>query len=76
MAAGDQRTAARPITANAQRFNSAGRVRLVREWLDALDEQLLSDDPPLAAIAAGVWALTGDGPRALSALHLAESASY
>jgi LuxR family maltose regulon positive regulatory protein len=76
MAAGDQRTAARLITANAQRFNSAGRVRLVREWLDALDEQLLSDDPPLAAIAAWVWALTGDGPRALSALHLAESASY
>ena len=76
MAAGDQRTAARLRTANAQRFNSAGRVRLVREWLDALDEQLLSDDPPLAAIAAWVWALTGDGPRALSALHLAESASY
>ena len=76
MAAGDQSTAARLITANAQRFNSAGRVRLVREWLDALDEQLLSDDPPLAAIAAWVWALTGDGPRALSALHLAESASY
>ena len=76
MAAGDQRTAARLITANAQRFNRAGRVRLVREWLDALDEQLLSDDPPLAAMAAWVWALTGDGPRALSALHLAESASY
>ena len=76
MAAGDQSTAARLITANAQRFNSAGRVRLVREWLDALDEQLLSDDPPLAAMAAWVWALTGDGPRALSALHLAESASY
>jgi len=76
MAAGDQRTAARLITAHAQRFNSAGRVRLVREWLDALDEQLLSDEPPLAAMAAWVWALTGDGPRALSALHVAESASY
>ena len=76
MAAGDQRTAARLITAHAQRFSSTGRVRLVREWLDALDEQLLSDDPPLAAMAAWVWALTGDVPRALSALHLAESASY
>jgi LuxR family transcriptional regulator, maltose regulon positive regulatory protein len=76
MAAGDQHTAGRLIAAYGQRFNSAGRIRVVREWLDALDEQLLPDDPPLAAIAAWIWALTGDGPRALSALHLAESASY
>jgi LuxR family maltose regulon positive regulatory protein len=76
MAGEDQRTAARLITAYAQRFNSAGRIRLVREWLDALDEQLLPEYPPLAAMASWVWALTGDGPRALSALHLAESASY
>jgi LuxR family maltose regulon positive regulatory protein len=76
LAADDQRTAARLIAVHAQRFNSAGRVRLVREWLDAMDEQLLPAEPPLAAIAAWVWALTGDGPRALSALHIAESAGY
>jgi LuxR family transcriptional regulator, maltose regulon positive regulatory protein len=76
MAAGDQRTAARLITAYAQRLNSEGRIRLVRAWLDALDEQLLLADPPLAATAAWVWSLTGDGPRALSALHLAEDAGF
>jgi LuxR family transcriptional regulator, maltose regulon positive regulatory protein len=76
MAAGDQVTAARLIVTFTQRFNSEGRIRLVREWLDALDEQLLPADPPLAAVAAWIWALTGDGPRALSALHLAESADY
>ena len=76
MAADDQRTAARLITAYAQRLNGEGRIRLVREWLDALDEQLLPADPPLAAIAAWIWALTGDAPRALSALHIAESAGY
>lgn len=76
MAGDDQRTAARLITAYTQRFNSEGRIRLVREWLDALDEQVLPVDPPLAAMAAWIWALTGDGPRALSALHIAESAGY
>ncbi|HEY7104446.1 MAG TPA: LuxR C-terminal-related transcriptional regulator [Mycobacteriales bacterium] len=76
MAAGDQRTAARLITTYTQRFNSEGHIRQVRDWLDALDEQLLPADPPLAATAAWVWALTGDAPRALSTLHLAETASY
>ena len=76
MAAGDELTAARLITTYAQRFNREGRIRQVREWLDALDEQLLPADPPLAAMAAWVWALTGDGPRALAALHLAESGRY
>jgi LuxR family maltose regulon positive regulatory protein len=76
MAGDDQPTAARLITAYAQQFNSTGRIRQVREWLDALDEQLLPATPPLAAIAAWIWALTGDAPRAQSALRIAESASY
>jgi len=76
MAAGDQRAAARLITAYTQRLNSEGRIRLVREWLDALDEQLLPADPPLAAMASWIWSLTGDGPRALSALHFAEDADF
>jgi LuxR family transcriptional regulator, maltose regulon positive regulatory protein len=76
LAAGDQANAARLITAHAQRFNSEGRIRQVREWLDALEEEALQAYPPLAAMATWVWALNGDAPRALWALHLAESASY
>jgi LuxR family transcriptional regulator, maltose regulon positive regulatory protein len=76
LAGRDQAGTARMITAYAQRFNSEGRTQLVRDWLDALDEQVVPTYPPLAAMAAWIWALTGDGPRALWALRLAESASY
>ena len=76
LAGQDQAAAARMITAYAQRFTSEGRVRLVRNWLDALDEQVVATYPPLAAMAAWIWALTGDGPRALWALRHAESADY
>jgi LuxR family maltose regulon positive regulatory protein len=76
LAGRDQAGAGRMIAAYAQRFNSEGRMPLIRDWLDALDEQVVPTYPPLAAMAAWVWALTGDGPRALWALRLAESASH
>jgi LuxR family maltose regulon positive regulatory protein len=76
LAADDQSNAARLITAYTQRFNSEGRIRQVREWLDALDERALQEYPPLAAMATWIWALNGDAPRALWALRIAESSSY
>jgi LuxR family maltose regulon positive regulatory protein len=76
MAAHDQAASGRLIAAYAERFNSEGRMPLVREWLDALDDETLSAYPPLAAVATGIWALTGNVPRALWALRLAECASY
>ena len=76
LAGQDQAHAGRLITAHAQRFNSEGRIRLVRHWLDALDEEVVAADPPLAVMAAWVWALNGDAPRALWALRTAESADY
>jgi LuxR family maltose regulon positive regulatory protein len=76
LASHDQSEAGRLITAHAQRFNSEGRIRLVRQWLDALDEQIVAAYPPLAAMATWIWALNGDAPRAVWALHVIESAGY
>ncbi len=76
LAGRDESNAGRLLTAYAQRFHSEGRIGLVRQWLDALDEHVLTTYPPLTAMAAWIWALSGDAPRALWALHLAESASY
>jgi LuxR family maltose regulon positive regulatory protein len=76
LAGQDQAAAARLITAYTQRLHSEGHLAQVREWLDALDDDVLPAYPPLAAMAAWVWALTGDAPRALWALRIAESADY
>jgi LuxR family transcriptional regulator, maltose regulon positive regulatory protein len=72
----DEVTAGRLITVHAQQFNGKGRMPVMREWLDALDDDILSAYPPLAAMATWIWALTGDAPRALWALRLAERATY
>ena len=76
LAGRDQSKAGRLIAAHAQRFNSEGRIGLVRQWLDAVDEQAVATYPPLAAMASWIWALSGDAPRALWALHVAEAAGY
>jgi LuxR family maltose regulon positive regulatory protein len=76
LAAGDTATAARLIVVNTQYFNSRGQLSLVRGWLERLDEDILAGYPPLAPMAAWIWALTGDAPRARRALLMAEAGSF
>lgn len=75
-AAGDSATAARLIVLNTQYFNSRGQLPLVRGWLEQLDEDILTLNPPLAAMAVWIWALTGDAPRARRALRIAEAGAF
>ena len=76
VAAGADITASRLIVANAHQLNSRGRIELVREWIDAIDEGVLELYPPLATTAAWVFALTGDAPQARHALGVAETATF
>ncbi len=76
VAGGDASTAARLISAKTQYLNSRGEIMRVRRWLEELDDDTLRVYPPLAVMAAWVWALTGDAPRARDALRAAESASF
>jgi LuxR family maltose regulon positive regulatory protein len=76
LAAGDSATAARLIVVNTQYFNSRGQLSLVRGWLEQLDEGILAGYPPLAPMAAWIWALMGDAPRARRALRIAEAGSF
>ena len=69
-------TAARLIAAHTQALTSQGRIADVRRWLDRLEEDVLASYPPLAPMAAWVWALTGDGHRARQALGMAEAGSF
>jgi LuxR family maltose regulon positive regulatory protein len=69
-------TAGRLIVAHTQVLNSQGRIAEVRRWLDRLGEDVLASYPPLAPMAAWVWALTGDGHRARRALGVAEAGSF
>jgi LuxR family transcriptional regulator, maltose regulon positive regulatory protein len=76
LAGQDTATAARLISRHAQRFSNEGRVTLVRSWLETLDDDDLQRHPPLAVMAAWVWAFTGDAPRAHRSLHIAESGTF
>ena len=76
LAAGDMAAGARLIATHVQRFHSEGRIWSVRAWLDALDERSLRAHPPLAVTAAGTFGLTGNAPRALRSLRIAESATF
>lgn len=67
--------AARAIVASVQELNSKGRIGDVRQWIEELGEGMLERYPPLAAIGAWVWALTGDAARARHALRVAETAA-
>jgi LuxR family transcriptional regulator, maltose regulon positive regulatory protein len=72
----DTLTAARLINRHAQDFVTAGRLRTVRGWLDALDHDALTSYPPLAITAAWILALTGDAQGAQQCLHAAERGSF
>jgi LuxR family maltose regulon positive regulatory protein len=76
IAAGGTLTAGRLIVAHTQFLNSRGEIDRVRALLEKLDEDTPELYPPLAVMAAWVWALTGDAPRAQRSLAIAESASF
>jgi LuxR family maltose regulon positive regulatory protein len=76
LAGGDTPAAARLINRHAQAFVAAGRLRTVRRWLDALDEDGLVSYPPLAITAAWMLALIGDMHGAQRCLHAAERGSF
>jgi LuxR family maltose regulon positive regulatory protein len=74
--AGDDDLAAGLLLTDTQGFNSRGGIDRVRGWLDALSDGTLERNVALAPMASSVWALTGDAPRALGALRIAESATF
>jgi LuxR family maltose regulon positive regulatory protein len=67
--------AARLVNTYGQHFVNAGRIDVVRGWLEALDGAL-ENYPPVAVSAAWIWALTGNAPRAQRALLAAERGSF
>jgi LuxR family maltose regulon positive regulatory protein len=76
LAGGDTLATAHLINRHAQAFVAAGRLRTVRRWLDALDEDGLVSYPPLAITAAWILALVGDSQGAQRCLHAAERGSF
>jgi LuxR family maltose regulon positive regulatory protein len=72
----DGLSAARLIVANAQQLHSEGRMGLVREWLEDLDEDILERYPPAAIMAFWAWALTGEAALASRALRIAETSAF
>jgi LuxR family maltose regulon positive regulatory protein len=76
VAGGAALAAARLIVANTQYLNGRGEITRVRGWLEGLDDGTFELYPPLAVMASWVYALTGDAPRARSALRSAESAPF
>jgi LuxR family transcriptional regulator, maltose regulon positive regulatory protein len=76
LAGGDTLAAAHLINRHAQAFVAAGRLRTVRRWLDALDQDDLVSYPPVAITAAWILALIGDSPGAQRCLHAAERGSF
>jgi LuxR family transcriptional regulator, maltose regulon positive regulatory protein len=76
LAGGETLAAARLINRHAQAFVAAGRLRTVRGWLEALDEDGLVSYPPVAITAAWILALIGDSPGAQRCLHAAERGSF
>jgi LuxR family transcriptional regulator, maltose regulon positive regulatory protein len=76
IAGGDSLAAALLINRNAQEFVAAGRLRTVRGWLDALDDDGLTSYPPLAITSAWMLALNGDVTGAQRCLHAAERGTF
>src|SRR6185312_2244063 len=72
----DEELLARVLVAHTQELNSRGRIGEIRRWLDDTDPAMLERHPPLAATAVWIWALTGDAPRALHALRIAERGTF
>jgi LuxR family maltose regulon positive regulatory protein len=76
LAAPDGVLAARLIAAHTQELNSQGRMRQLRSLLERLDQHILQRYPPLAVMAAWIWALTGDALQARWALRVAEQGTF
>jgi LuxR family maltose regulon positive regulatory protein len=76
LAGQDTDTAARLMNRHAQDFTAAGRLRTVRGWLQALDDDGLTGYPPLAITAAWMLALNGDPLGARRCLHAAERGTF
>ena len=76
LAAADGVLAARLIAAHTQELNSLGRMRELRSLLERLDQHFLERYPPLAVMAAWIWALTGDALQARWALRVAGQGTF
>jgi LuxR family maltose regulon positive regulatory protein len=76
LAAPDAELAARLIATYTQELNSRGRMRQLRSLLERLDQHTLERYPPLAVMAAWIWALTGDAIAARRALRIAEGGTF
>ena len=76
IAGGDTLATARLMNRHAQDFVAAGRLRTVRGWLDALDDEGLTTYPPLAITAAWMLALNGDPSGAQRCLQAAERGTF
>lgn len=73
IAGGDHLVAARLVTGLAQPLINDGRLAVVRGWVQELGDTGARAYPPLAVIAAWVWALDGDADAAQRSLATAES---
>ena len=76
VAGGDVPMAARLVTSLAQSVVNAGRSREVQGWIEALGDAGPAAYPPMAVVAAWVWALEGEADRALRVLATAEAAVF
>jgi LuxR family maltose regulon positive regulatory protein len=76
LASRDTLTAAQLVNRHTREFGAAGRLRTVRGWLDALGDDGLTGNPPLAVTAAWIYALDGDPLRAQRCLDAAERGTY
>jgi LuxR family maltose regulon positive regulatory protein len=74
--ASDAVLAARLIATHTQELNSRGRLGQLRSLLERLDQRILERYPPLAVMAAWVWALTGEALQARWALRMAEGSTF
>ncbi len=73
-AARDPENAVRLATRHGPRYINTGQARVVRGWLERLDENVPAARPALAIVAGWAWAMTGDAGRAQEYLHAAERA--
>ena len=74
LAGRDTPMAARLVAAYGQRFVNAGRLDIVRGWLEDLDGGALENHPATAVLAGWIWAITGETVRAQRCLLAAEQA--
>jgi LuxR family maltose regulon positive regulatory protein len=76
IAAGDLQTAAPLVIENAQALMDSGQFETARAWIEALGDEAPTHYPPVGVAAAWVWAMAGDGPRALRSVLAAERGAF